>query len=84
MILSQEKFSSANNHCVAAMITSSNHQAWEGDIEITNLGPTGLQKESIIRLKLFTLDLRFNLRIIGSLAQQDQDAFLEKFTDLLL
>lgn len=83
LILSNEKFCSNNQHSIAAMITSSNHQRWIGDTEITDLQPTGLRKESIIRLKLFTIDMRFNPRIIGTLADQDRDVFHERFTEFV-
>lgn len=83
LILSQEEFCSTNQHSIAAMITSSNHQRWIGDTEITNLHPTGLKKESIIRLKLFTLDMRFNPRVIGILADQDRDIFQKQFTEFV-
>lgn len=77
LILSQEKFVAANNHCVAAMITSASHTRWVGDTEITDLQRAGLNKDSMIRLKLFTLDMRLNPRVIGKLSDQDQTAFRE-------
>jgi mRNA interferase MazF len=84
LILSQESFASANNHLMATMITSSYHQKWRGDTEITDLEPTGLKKKSIIRLKLFTLDIRLEPKVIGTLGEQDQKAFQAMFTDIIL
>lgn len=80
LIVSKENFITENNHCIATMITSSSHIKWAGDTVITNLDNAGLHKESIIRLKLFTLDMRLAPRVIGKLSDKDKKAFLNNFS----
>ena len=58
---------------ILAMITSSSHQPWPLDVIIEDLGSTGLNAPSIIRMKLFTLDNSLILKKIGKLSQQDAD-----------
>ena len=60
LVLSSEKtFNSTIGHSVMAMITSAKNKPWPLDVEIKNLGKAGLPAESVIRMKLFTLDHRF-------------------------
>lgn len=84
LVLSNTCFIDKNGHFVAAMITSAMHTAWHGDTPITGLSEAGLKKKSIIRFKLFTLDMRFQPRIIGSLNKKDRGAVLKTFTDVLI
>ncbi len=79
LIVSSNDFISENDHCVAAMITSATHTRWYRDTSIVNLSKAGLKKDSIVRLKLFTLDMRFKPRLIGNLSKEDRAAFLENF-----
>ena len=58
---------------ILVMITSSSHQPWPLDVTIEDLGSTGLNAPSIIRMKLFTLDNSLILKTIGKLSHQDAD-----------
>ena len=84
LVLSSEAFGEENNHLVATMITSAGHEPWAGDTEINDLQRAGLKKPSIIRLKLFTLDLQLNPRKIGELSGEDQKSFRRKQQTYLL
>lgn len=78
LVLSSNSFAEENNHLVGTMITSATHDPWAGDTPIKDLTSAGLKKESIIRLKLFTLDLQLNPRKIGGLSLEDQREFQRK------
>ena len=73
LVLSKRGFNKAG-HSVLAMITTSSHTSWPGDIAVTNLKAAGLRVECLVRLKLFTLDNRLIVRRIGRLARADRDA----------
>ncbi|MBO6516088.1 MAG: type II toxin-antitoxin system PemK/MazF family toxin [Bacteroidia bacterium] len=79
LIISGTKFHRANNHCLAAMITTSSKMSWAGDTIIQDLKMAGLEKPSLVRLKLFTLDLRLAPRTIGRLCTAGRASFLANF-----
>lgn len=56
---------------VLAMITSAKNSHWPLDIEISDLDCAGLPSQSIVRMKLFTLDHRLIVRKAGTLSQDD-------------
>ena len=58
-------------HTVLAMITTSGHRAWPGDVGIRDMKSAGLKLPCIVRLKLFTLDNRLVLKTIGRLSKED-------------
>lgn len=64
-------FNLPSGHLVAAMITSADHHPWPLDTPIENLEAAGLTHESVVRMKLFTLDARLVLRRAGVLAARD-------------
>lgn len=70
------------------MITSARNEPWPLDIMITDLSKAGLSKESMIRMKLFTLDDRLIRSCIGSLSLNDKEQVINSisiiFKDLLL
>lgn len=72
---------------ILAMITSATHTNWTNDVFINDLYACGLQKESIIRFKLFTLDNRLIKSYIGKLSSKDQSilkkAFAATFKNLI-
>lgn len=82
VISSEQHFNHSTGHTVLAMITSALHNPWPLDLNISNLKSCGLQKPSIVRLKLFTLDNRLIKERIGKLSQKDKLAFQEN-TSLL-
>lgn len=57
---------------VLAMITSASNSDWPLDVEISDLDAAGLSSPSIVRMKLFTLDLQLILRKAGALNKKDQ------------
>ena len=73
LVLSKRIFNS-RGHTVLAMITSSAHSPWPGDINLRDYGPAGLRTPCIIRLKLFTLDNRLILKTLGRLSSHDRHA----------
>ena len=83
MVLSSSNFSEKIGHSLMAMITSAKNVPWPLDVPIRDLKKAGLPSESVVRMKLFTLDHRFVIRIIGTLAESDQRA-IKKSLSLLL
>ena len=83
LILSQEDYQQHNHHCILTMITSAKQSEWKHDIRINNLESTGLPGPSLIRFKLFTLDERLILRILGELSKEDQKS-VEKVLKTIL
>ena len=73
LVLSAKQFN-GHGHSVLAMITSASHQPWPGDTRLGDLSAAGLTTESLVRLKIFTLDNRFVLRRLGTLAVTDRVA----------
>lgn len=80
VLSSSNTFNTEAGHSVLAMITSAQHNSWPRDTFISNLSSCGLQKPSIIRLKLFTIDHRLIIEKIGSLSTKDQKALRKNFT----
>ena len=73
LVLSSRGFNAAG-HTVLAMITTSSHTPWPGDIELGDPGAAGLRVPCRVRLKLFTLDNRLIIQKIGALSAADQGA----------
>lgn len=71
IISDPNEFDNRIRRSVMAMITTSTHSPWPLDIPIVDLSPTGLNTESIVRMKLFTLDQTLILRKIGTLSSSD-------------
>ena len=74
LVISQEEYQEQTHHCILAMITSTKQSEWQNDVSIQDLEGTGLPGSSIIRSKLFTLDERLILRVLGTLSKRDRDA----------
>jgi mRNA interferase MazF len=72
LVISQaETFGGLCGHGVMAMITSAKNRPWPLDVEIEDLDTAGLPVSSVVRMKLFTLDLRLVLRTAGRLSSED-------------
>jgi mRNA interferase MazF len=72
VVVSQARqFNTPTGHSVLAMITTQGHRRWPLDVEISDLDAASLPVESLVRMKLFTLDHRLVLRKIGRLAARD-------------
>ena len=71
LVLSTERHQKDTGHITLLMITSANHSAWPSDLTIDNLESTGLAHASIVRQKIFTLDLNIILGVLGYLSTAD-------------
>src|SRR6266568_1507656 len=71
MVLSDRSFN-IRGHTVLAMVTTSGHRSWPGDVALSDYKAAGLRMRCIVRLKLFTLDNRLLLKRIGSIPVNDQ------------
>jgi mRNA interferase MazF len=78
LVCSSAAFHRQARHVVLAMITTSTHSAWPGDVPIRDLDAAGLPAASVVRWKLFTLDASFVLRRAGALSARDRAASREK------
>ncbi len=79
VVLSEIDFN-REGHSVLAMITSSTHAPWPGDVEITDLAAAGLKVGCVVRFKIFTLDNRLLVRRIGRLAECDREGLAEEMS----
>lgn len=77
IVLSSEEFQKQTEHVTLMMITSSKHNHWYGDHELMDLKETGLKVDSIIRQKIFTLDVRLILDCIGKISVKDKQVFIK-------
>jgi len=71
LVLSHVRFNS-RGHTIMTMITTARTPPWPGDVELRDLAAAGLQAPCIVRLKLFTLDNRLLVRLLGALAADDR------------
>ena len=71
LVLSERNFN-IRGHTVLAMVTTSGHRSWPGDVVLSDYKAAGLQIRCIVRLKLFTLDNRLVVKRIGCLPNIDQ------------
>ena len=84
LILSSDaKFNKRSGHSVLAMITSQNNPDWPLDTKLTGKRLAGLKAPSKVRMKLFTLDNRLIVRIIGKLTTEDKKAVSNSLRSLL-
>lgn len=77
LVLSSELHQKYTGHITLMMITSAKHSHWYGDYRITDLKSTGLQADSIVRQKIFTLDIRLVIDDLGKLATKDKKAVMK-------
>jgi mRNA interferase MazF len=82
IISSAQSFNHLIGHSIMAMITSAQHTPWPLDTPIDDLDSAGLPVASIIRLKLFTLDHRLIIGILGHLSAKDALVFNKNLTAL--
>ncbi|MDY7018404.1 MAG: type II toxin-antitoxin system PemK/MazF family toxin [Nitrospirota bacterium] len=76
-------FQARSGHALMAMITTKAIPAWPFDVPIAELASAGLKSPSVIRMKLFTLDLRLVLGKLGSLGPTDKKAVQNALKNLL-
>lgn len=71
LVLSASSFNAQAGHLLLAMITSAKNLPWPFDCPIDDLAAAGVPTASVVRMKLFTLDLRLVRGVIGELAPAD-------------
>lgn len=71
LVLSDRRFN-VRGHTILAMVTTSGHRSWPGDVALSDHRAAGLQMPCIVRLKVFTLDNRLLVKRIGCLSVSDQ------------
>ena len=82
LVLSNTNFN-CHGQIVLSMITTSGHYPWPGDVLIGDLKTAGLTAPSLVRLKVFTLDLRLIASEIGRLSSTDQQLVQEQLKKYL-
>lgn len=70
LIISNEVYAKKAEHYILAMITTAQHSAWHNDIRIPNHQSAGLPVPSVIRWKLFSLDVRLVMGQVGKLDEE--------------
>ena len=70
-------------HLVLAMVTTAQQSSWPLDWPIQELEGTGLPKDCLVRLKLFSLDERLILGRIGELSVADRAGVAHHLRQLL-
>lgn len=83
VLSSASEFNTLIGHSVMAMITSAKNSAWPLDVEIRDLKQAGLPSSSIVRMKLFTIDHRLVVSILGRLSERDSAAVSRSMQTLL-
>jgi len=84
VISSPSGFGNLIGHSVMAMITSSKNSHWPLDVELKDLKSAGLSSASMVRMKLFTLDHRMVISVIGKLSRVDRMAIQDSLKKLFL
>lgn len=80
VLSAREFYNSAAGHVVLAMITSVKNNPWPGDVRIHDLKIAGIRSESVVRMKLFTLDERLILQSIGKITGADRQEIKKSFS----
>lgn len=83
VISTPSEFGNRIGHSVMAMITSAKNSQWPFDTELKDLKSAGLPAASMVRMKIFTLDHRMVISVIGKLSRTDQAAVRDAFKKLL-
>ncbi len=78
LVMSSLEHQEQTNHISLLMITSAKNSAWTSDYVINILEGTGINAQSIIRQKLFTIDSRLVIKSIGKLSPIDKVEVLKK------
>lgn len=77
VVLSSEDHQKHTKNITLLMITSAKHSEWYDDYKIIDLDAAGLSADSIVRQKIFTLDIRLIFNCIGKLAVKDKEAVIK-------
>lgn len=74
LVCSSEAYNRRARHVVLAMITTAAGSTWPGDVPIRDLEDAGLPAPSVVRWKLFTLDVSLILKRAGAVSRRDRAA----------
>lgn len=83
VLSSSHHFNNEAKHSVMAMITSAKNDPWPLDVSISDLQAAGILAESVVRMKIFTLDHRFILKKVGKLSRRDQGKVAKNIKSLI-
>ncbi|TVR05661.1 MAG: type II toxin-antitoxin system PemK/MazF family toxin [Spirochaetaceae bacterium] len=72
LVLSSPAFTQDSGVVVLAMITSARRSSWTSDVNIADWGEAGLRAPSVIRWKVFSIDVDLILNRRGALSPADQ------------
>lgn len=78
IVLSSKEHQNQSKNITLLMVTSAKHSSWQDDCKIEDLKSTGLTAESVMRQKIFTLDIRLIIDHIGKLSPHDKTALIKK------
>ena len=81
LVISNERFNQRHKQLVLAMITTVADNVWPSDVSFTDWQEAGLKTACHFRLKLFTLDQRLILKVIGHLSSRDVKAVQAVLTE---
>ena len=73
LTLSSKKHQRESMSITLMMITTAKNSEWKSDYPISQLKPTGLTADSIVRQKIFSIDLTLAQRKIGKLHKADRE-----------
>ena len=83
VVSASESSARAVGHSILAMVTSAANAPWPLDVAVKDLPAAGLPRPSVVRMKLFTLDDRFVLRVAGRLAPLDSERLEQALRQVL-
>ena len=84
LVISSSDYQKQTQHVTLAMITTAKHSHWLNDQPIIDWEKTGLPFPSIIRQKIFTIDLKLIIKALGELSPQDKTSIRQQITTHLL
>jgi mRNA interferase MazF len=82
LVLSDRTFN-IQGHTILAMVTTSGHYPWTGDVNLADYKAAGLSTPCLVRLKLFTLDNRLISKRIGLLSANDRKQVIRQLQTYL-
>ncbi len=83
LVLSSKYHQKESGHITLLMVTSAKKSTWESDYLIQDIKTTGLNSSSIVRQKLFTIDIRLIIEDLGKLSDQDAKKIKKRLAEHL-
>ncbi len=72
VLSAHDSFGALTGAAMTAMISAPLQSSWPHDVSIADPVIAGLNKPSLIRMKIMTIDLRLFVRRIGTLGEKDR------------